>query len=531
MQQSTMQAHARGASSDVSPVGVGIWFVVAFGGLVLAFRPALLALVGIWDTQPEYSYGYIIPFVFAFLIYQRLSVLGAAIRDGSWHGVALVAVGLALGTLGRVSTLDTVAQYGFLLSLWGLLLAFLGWRAFVTALVPFVVLAFMVPIPNYLLREMSAVLQLLSSRLGVGIIRLCGYSVYLEGNVIDLGSMKLQVVEACSGLRYLFSLMVLSLLVAYFYRARIWKRVLVFLSAIPVTLLMNSLRIALVGVTVDHYGKRAAEGILHDFEGVTIFVGCVAVLLAEIWLLNRLSGERRPFRDVLSIDIPTHDWIAVRRLTRMPPRSAWVAATLVALAAAVGLAMPERVHAKPDRPAFSGYPMQLGSWRGYPARLDTEIIDALKFDDYLLADYFDPAQRSINLYTAFYNAQANGNSAHSPKACIPGDGWEIHSFETHTVPGSSFGNVPLAVNRVLIQKGEHRALVYYWFQQRGRIVIGEYTVKLYILLDSVMRSRSDGAMVRLVTALGPSETVADADARLAAFANSAMPSLRRFIPE
>jgi len=529
--QQAMESPSVRANGDARPRLAGIWFALSILGLGLSFKPSLTALMGVWDTQAEYSYGYIIPFVFGFLIYQRLTLVGQVIRGGSWHGLVLVVVGLALGTLGRISTLDTVAQYGFLLTLWGLFLSFLGWRAFATALVPFAVLAFMVPIPNYLLREMSAALQLISSRLGVEFIRLCGFSVYLEGNVIDLGSMKLQVVEACSGLRYLFSLLVLSFLVAYFYRDRLWKRALVFVSAIPITVIMNSLRIALVGVTVDRWGKQAAEGILHDFEGVTIFIGCVVLLLAEIWLLTRLSGDRRAFREVLSIDIPTHDWPVVGRLVRSPPIMAWLSVGIVSAAAVLGLVTPERVHARPERPAFSGFPMQVGVWQGYPARLEQEITDMLKLDDYLLVNYFDGQQRAVNLYASYYAAQANGNSAHSPKACIPGDGWEIHAFEPRSLPGAKWGAEPMIVNRVLIQKGEHRALVYYWFQQRGRIVTGEYTVKLYIFLDSLTRRRSDGAMVRLVTELAPSEPVVDADARLEAFAGATLPELRRFIPE
>lgn len=510
---------------------VVLWWSVAVLAVGVVFSGALRALVVVWDIQPEYSYGYIIPAVFAFLVYQRLTTLGARADERGWVGLPLVAVGMFLGFLGKLSTLDTVAQYGFLLCTWGLLIAFLGWRAFRGALVPMLILAFMVPIPNYLLRELSAALQLLSSRLGVEFIRWCGVSVYLEGNVIDLGSMKLQVVEACSGLRYLFSLLVLSFVVAYFYRAAFWKRALIFLSAAPITVLMNSVRIGLVGVTVDRWGQQAAEGLLHDFEGVTIFLGCVALLVAEIWLITRLSGERRALRDVLSIDIPTHDWPVVRRLARGPSRAAWSALGLLAVAAVAVLAAPERSHARPERPEFSAFPLQLANWRGYPERLDAEVLGVLRLDDYLLANFFDGERPSVNLFVAYYASQSDGNSAHSPRACIPGDGWEMRDFAPRTLAGVDTGRGPLTVNRTVIQKGERKALVYYWFQQRGRFVTGEYAVKLHILADSIGRGRTDGAMVRLVSALLPGESVEAADRRLEAFAATAMPALRAHIPE
>jgi exosortase D (VPLPA-CTERM-specific) len=505
--------------------------VLAAVSISLVFYPTLQALVNVWDTQEEYSYGYLIPFLFLFLLYQRLTVLAEEPRRSSWTGAGVVVVGLVFGTLGRFSTMDTVAQYGFLLCVWGLFLSYFGWRAARVIVMPLLILAFMMPIPNYLLRETSAVLQLVSSRLGVEFIRLVGVSVYLEGNVIDLGTMKLQVVEACAGLRYLFSLLVLSFLVAYFYQDRMWKRVLIVASAVPITVLMNSFRIAVVGVTVDVWGKEAAEGVLHEFEGLTIFLGCVLILLAEIWVLTKLSGRHRKVRDVLAVDIPSHDWGKVRTLMGAPGRTTWVAIGILAAAAVAGLATPARTHAAPERPAFTGFPMELPGYKGYPGRIEPEILQVLMLDDYLMANYFDQEAHAVNLYASYYAGQAQGNSAHSPRACIPGDGWEIQAFDPHALESVRIGDQPLTVNRVLIQKGENRGLVYYWFQQRGRFVTGEYTVKLYIFLDSLLRGRTDGAMVRLVAPLAPGESPEAADARLEAFAALAMPELRRYIPE
>src|SRR5690606_15150188 len=110
---------------------------------------------------------------------------------------------------------------------------------------PIAFLLFAIPLPYFIDSQISWRLQLLSSSMGVGLLRLLGYAVYLEGNVIDLGSYKLQVVEACSGLRYLYPLLSLSFLMAYIYPARLHWRALVFFSAIPITVLTNSARIAM----------------------------------------------------------------------------------------------------------------------------------------------------------------------------------------------------------------------------------------------------------------------------------------------
>src|SRR6185312_17264866 len=137
-------------------------------------------------------------------------------------------------------------------------------------------------------------LQLISSQLGVLFIRAFQIPVFLEGNVIDLGVYKLQVVDACSGLRYLYPLLSLGFLAAYLFQAPIWQRVVVFLSTIPITIVMNSLRIGIVGILVNHFGPQDADGFLHMFEGWIIFIACAAVLVAEMALLARFGSPGKP---------------------------------------------------------------------------------------------------------------------------------------------------------------------------------------------------------------------------------------------
>src|SRR4029077_4772564 len=149
--------------------------------------------------------------------------------------------------------------------------------------------------------------QLISSQLGTFFIRLLQIPVYLEGNVIDLGVYKLQVVEACSGLRYLYPLMSLGFLAAYLFQAPLWQRALIFLSTIPISIAMNSLRIGIVGILVTHWGPQDADGFLHMFEGWIIFIACSVLLAGARYVRARLSGKQ--FFDVfhppkLTADVP-----------------------------------------------------------------------------------------------------------------------------------------------------------------------------------------------------------------------------------
>ncbi len=496
---------------------------------VLAFYDGIAPMVGAWSSE-EYSHGTLVPLVAAYLVWQRAPQLGALPFDGSWPGVGIVAAGLLLGIAGELSAIYTLMQYGFLLVIWGTLLAFMGPRPYALIAVPVAVLFFVVPLPAYLYNGLSQQLQLWSSELGVWFIRLFGISVFLEGNVIDLGSMRLQVVEACSGLRYLFPLTALAFIAAYLFRAPLWQRVLVFVSAAPLTLVMNSFRIGVIGYLVDRHGRSMAEGFLHDFEGWLVFMACFALLLLEMRLLMLVTGDRRAFGEAFGIEPPSRRPAATTRSRRLPAQ-AYVALALLLPALVLATLVDERVETPLARQAFSAFPSTLGDWNGTAATLGDAYVRALRLDDYLLADYVAPDAGRVNLYAAWYASQRKGQSAHSPRSCMPGGGWRIESLARHAVPGVSHGGGPLNVARAVISMGDTRQLVYYWFQQRGRIVTNEYLVKWYIFQDSLTRNRSDGALVRLVTPVDPRAGLEVADRRLAAFAALALPALAGHIPE
>jgi exosortase D (VPLPA-CTERM-specific) len=469
-----------------------------------------------------------VPFISLFLLWQRRDRLAAARFEPSWLGVAVLGAGLALGAAAYVATASGVGQYAFLVSLAGLVLAFVGRRQFALLAAPLAMLVFMLPLPELFMKQLSLGLQLVSSQLGVAIIRLAGVSVFLDGNVIDLGTMKLQVVEACSGLRYLLPLATLGCITAFFFRAPLWQRVLLVLSSAPITLLMNSARIALVGVTSEHFGRAAAEGFLHDFEGWAVFMTCMTVLFAEMWLFARLAGRR--FREVFGIDLPSRVSAPERRV-RSVPRTLRAATALLSLVALAYAFAPQPASAVPRREGFDTFPLEVGAWRGRPEAMQPEHLQILRLDDYLLANYLDGERRVVNLYMGYYAVQRHGLAAHSPSECLPADGWEMQDFRRYIVPGVTAGGEPLAVNRVIIRKAGTRQLVYYWFKQRQRSLAGEYEVKASLFWDLLTRRRSDGALVRLITPLARGETLEAADARLAQFAGEIVPRLPRYIPD
>ncbi len=520
----------------------------AVGALLFSavFQGTFELLYATWQ-RAEYSHGILIPFISAFLLWQRRDAFGQVPFEGSWSGVALVVLGLALYFLGFMASITTLDAYALVCVIAGCLLAVMGWKAFKPALVPIALLLLMVPLPTFFYNNLSSHLQLISSQIGVAVIRLFGISVYLEGNVIDLGSYKLQVVEACSGLRYLFPLMTLGVLMTCFFRGKAWMRWVIFLSTIPITVLMNSFRIGAIGVLVDKFGKEQADGFLHDFEGWVIFMACFILLVIETWLLLRLSGERRSLRDVFTVELPAPRPRGAPVQARRLGKPAFAALALLVLAVYPALSMPERVEIKPARTPFAQFPLQIAGWQGRRDSLERMYLDVLQLDDYILADYIlpdyglpdygkprsegaRPGAAVVNFYSAYYASQRAGQSAHSPRSCLPGGGWRILELDRRPVNVSTAHGM-LQVNRALIQHGSSRQLVYYWFQQRGREITSEYLVKWYLFTDALTRNRSDGALVRLITPLQEGEDAAGGDARLSEFAQEVAPLLGKYVPD
>jgi exosortase D (VPLPA-CTERM-specific) len=505
--------------------------LLASGLIYLGFHEAIGVMVWSWQTA-EFSHGYLIPVLAAYLIWQRRSELSQLEFKGSWGGLAVVLAGIALAVVGRFAALYTFQHIALLIVIYGLVLSLVGWSVMRVLAAPLGVLVFMIPLPSMLMFPLSSELQLLSSTLGVWLMRLAGVSTYLEGNVIDLGIYKLEVAEACSGLRYLLPLMTLAFLLACFFRAAAWKRVIVFLSSIPITLFMNSLRIAAIGVMVDRWGPSMAEGLLHDVQGWMMFMLSTVCLVLVAVLLARVGKDRRPWRELLSAAPGTAPRLAAdapRRL-RTLPLTALATALAIAVFSVGALAMPSSYGDVPAREDFSSFPLGLGAYTGKRQVLERIYLDQLKLDDYLMVDYSSASAPPVNLYVAWYDKQSAGEATHSPRACMPGGGWRIEDLRQVAVSNVRFGAQSLRVNRALIRYDQQRELVYYWFQQRGRVVTNEYLVKWYLLIDSITMHRTDGALLRVIVPIPQDGSEADADRAVQSFIAAVAPKLEHYVP-
>lgn len=186
--------------------------------------------------------------------------------------------------------------------------------------------------------------------------------------------------------------------------------------------------------------------------------------------------------------------------------------------------------ARIERRQLSEFPVELGGWRQLrpDAKFDAATEAVLRADDYVLRDYgTNAAGTLVSLYVGYYATQRTGSTYHSPLNCMPGTGWTLSEPSTVTVRPED-GSPAFEANRYVVQNASERFLLVYWYQGRGRAVASEYTDKVYVVLDSLRRRRSDGSMVRLLVPVRSSES--EAEAQALDVAARVAPRLPAFVP-
>lgn len=520
------------APAGINPVGLFLFLVLVAGSLPI-FWIGFVSLGEAWSTA-EYSHGPLIPIISLYLFLRELR--NAPPPDphvtDRWPGVIVIALSLVVAVFGNMSRIPDFVTYAMILWTGGVVLTAFGWKRGIRHQLPVFHLIFMLPLPQVLYWQLTIFLQWVSSALGVWFVSLAGVSVYLEGNVIDLGVYKLQVAEACSGLRYLFPILSFSYLFAILYRGPVWHKAVLLLAAAPLTVLMNSVRIGVIGILVDSYGISHAEGFLHFFEGWVIFVICVVLLFVMAVALQRLTPDPKPLAD--AIDLDTQGLAPISgRVLGIRPSLAMATGAMITLGVSVAwMAQGPSEGAQIDRRPFALFPKQFEDWSGTTSRLQPEVEEVLAADDYLQANYLSQENGAlVNMFVAFYENQTDGDGIHSPEVCLPVGGWEIFTLEPYEVDMTDTGYGRFNVNRAVIQKELSQQLVYYWFEQRGKRMTNDYRAKASVIYDSFMIGRTDGALVRFVTPIGNDEPIAEADARLQEMMRLSLKRLPEFVPK
>ena len=264
------------------------WGPVLIGALMVAVYHRVLAkLVIDWWQIPDFSQGFLVPIFAAYLVWVKRKTLLDTKLAPTWNGVAVVALGLVVLLLGVYGAELFLSRISLVILLAGLVLSFGGWQLLKELRFPLLVLVLAIPIPAIIFNEITFPLQILASKLASALLPLFGVPVLREGNIIELSVMKLEVAEACSGIRSLMSLITLAIFYGYFLEKSTLRRVVLAVASIPIAIAANAVRIFGTGLCVQYWDPDKALGFFHEFSGWVIFLvslGCLFIVHRVMYL-------------------------------------------------------------------------------------------------------------------------------------------------------------------------------------------------------------------------------------------------------
>jgi exosortase len=241
-------------------------------------------LVTDWWMIPDYSHGFLVPVFAAYLVWEKRSVLRATPIAPAWSGIAVMALGLVVLLLGVYGSELFLSRVSLIILLAGLVLCFAGWQFLLQVRFVLLVLLLAIPLPAIVFNQITFPLQILASKLASNLLPLFGVPVLREGNVIELPLMKLEVAEACSGIRSLMSLFTLAVFYGYFMDKSVWRRSALVLASIPIAIAANAVRILGTGLCVQYWDPDKALGFFHEFSGWVIFL----ISLVSLYFVHRM---------------------------------------------------------------------------------------------------------------------------------------------------------------------------------------------------------------------------------------------------
>lgn len=497
-----------------------VWLLpaVIVSMFVFGFWPAFEKLVIRWNSD-ENSYCYLIIPLFLYLCWENKKKFN--FRRFSWNRLGLIPVLLSILIMatGEFGSMETILYTGIYGCFVGIMFILYGLRLR-RLLFPLLILSFIIPLPPFLGRMLTFNLKLAASTFSVGFLRMAGVSVLQDGNIIEIGITQLQVVDACSGLRYFVPLILMALLFGYFYTKRLWQKVGLLLVVLPLSIVVNGLRIFFTGMLHIWGHPELAEDFFHDFSGWVVFMIAGAVLYGVTMALRHLSSvtEVKTLIDTGSC-----------QSKRMVSVTITIVLCLIFFSSGYALQKLPSTANLPARKSFDYFPMTIGNWFARRSFLTDKILDELWADDYINATFFrSDMPNAIHLFIPFYEYQGTRHTAHAPRACLLGGGWALVGSRERIMIADSGSE--LKIETSIWKKGDTRILGSYFFFQRGRVITNPWENKYWLFVDGLIKQRTDGALVRVEMTMVPGQSVEEAYMTLEEFVGQVFAILPEYVP-
>lgn len=501
--------------------------IVLTASFILLYKNDFSNILIRWG-KGDFSYCYLVPVIFLYLLYLKADLLRSLEQRSSHYGLLLLFASGVMLFSGRQGSIEALSFVSIWLSVISIFLIIFGLRIVKELAFPLVILGFIVPVPSFLNNMFTFKLKLISSYLSVKVMQLSGLSVYREGNIIDLGSTQLQVVDACSGLRYVYPLLLMGFLFAYMFNKKWWERIILIASTIPIAIISNSLRIAITGYLTAMFSPAVAEGFFHGFSGFLIFIVSFAILAIFCFFL-------RMVRKWFCGDTPASAVYPAGDRAVINLKNTKISFLLLAALLLTGFWGLSSIYATnqitPHRKSFETFPTTIGDWEGRKSYLSEDILNSLWADDYIQIHFKNKkTDNYLLLFVPYYKYQKNRHTAHAPAACLIGSGYAPLSKKTISkafLP--PFGDVE--IGQMVLEKQDQLLLSNFWFHGRGRVIANEYFNKWYLFQDSITKKRTDGALVRIEMPLRRGQSIEEAQKVIDEFTLKVLELLPEYVPE
>ena len=497
--------------------------------VISAYRDMFPSLVLEWYEHENFSYGFLIPVIFGYLVWEKRGVLAGLVAAWSPWGIASLGTALLVGIMGQTMGEPFLSRISFVLTLGALVHLFGGVTAVRSLAFPIAYLFLMVPPPYPIVKTVSYHLKMLDARIAELLLPLAGVPIYRDAYFLHLPNITLEVADVCSGIASLFAMAALGVLYAYHMPVNRWGKVLVVVAALILPIIANLFRILLIGVSVYYYGPVMLQAFFHSFTGTFTFLLSLAMTLAVGEWIRRLDAFAPTVQNSRRAE---HARFAARaRGSDSRQGASWLSYPFVGalglLTATVLISGWSRVSAREaGLPDLSHIARTLG---GYEAReADSEDLYRDPYAEAAISRlYRGTGPDEIELFVGYRQKQSGIERLRSPKLVFP-TGWEY----------ASRGPIEIALRNgetieaiwVETRKGAARKLVVYWYRMRDRSFASDLGNRVELLRSLLFHGRTDGAVVRVATPVDESETMERAKQRLSAFAAVLHPEITRVLP-
>ena len=494
---------------------------------LLCYAQTIRGLFGLWLQDGDYSYALLIPLITAYIIWKKRYLIASTPVSTFWPGGVFFFIFLIISIYGILGSSPSAVRPALPLMILSICLFCFGWDIFKILVFPLSLLIFMIPLPTLVQTKIGVPLKMISTKLGEFILRLLGVSVYVEGNIIDLGVTQLQVADACSGLRYILPLLALGVIFVYFFEKSRWKQALLVVSTIPIAIITNALRIGGTGFLAQKFSVQLADSFFHGFSGWLLFLFALLLLFFFYQILGFIHPQKpAPMQTRIQ-----NNTVSLQHVPNKSKVSVVISSIFLTVAGILGYVTAALPPLAIDK-GLTNFPLQFKEWKGRPEEIEPRIIELSGAEDAFNGIYRSSSGKFVSLYIGYRGSPftESENFFHSPNVCLPSIGWKTLISENHKIAGVAGFNT-IIVRKMLIEKMGYRQLVFYWFQTKSHVSSDVNINRLHLTLHALNNDNTHDLFIRPITPLGPDEDASVAEKRLDQFVRDMMRPLLIFLSE